>query len=66
MTIGAVSRTSGIAITDANEVCTVSVWLAADGFETDDVTEAVFAIGELPDGRWFMADLREYERSEVQ
>ena len=66
MTVGAISRQAGIAITDTNEVCRVSVWLDADGFETDDVTQAVFAIGELPDKRWFMADLREYEVSGVQ
>jgi hypothetical protein len=66
MTIGAVSRHAGIAITDANEVCMVIVWLDADGFETDDLTQAVFAIGELPDKRWFMADLREFDTAGVQ
>jgi hypothetical protein len=66
VTIGAISRCTGVAITDANEICRVSVWLDGDGFETDDLTLAVFAIGELPDKRWFMADLREFDMSGVQ
>jgi hypothetical protein len=63
--IEAVSRANAIAITDRDEVCAVTVWLDAAGCETDDVESATFAVGELPDGRWFLADLREYEQASI-
>jgi hypothetical protein len=60
-TIEVASRSNRLAITNRDEVCAISKFLDDLGEETDDPAEAIFAIGELPDGRWFLVDLREYE-----
>lgn len=59
--IVSVNRWDRLALTDAGDVCGVQTFLDEEGDETDDPAAAVVAVGQLPDGRWFSVDMRDYE-----
>lgn len=61
MSVIAINRAQGLAVTDADAVCPVSTWLDADGDETADAEAAVVAVVALPNGKWAAVDLREFE-----
>ncbi len=57
----AISRSSRISMLASGEAVTWARMFDSDGEETADVTEAVSAVHELPDGSWVTLDLTEWE-----
>lgn len=56
--INLINRT---ALTSDDTICRVETFLDEHGDEVDDPIVAVVAIGQLPDERWFTADMRCFE-----
>ncbi len=60
----AVNAASRIVLTEADDVCLIETFIDDEGEETNDPDEAAFAVGQLPTGRWFCADLSSFEPME--
>lgn len=60
----AVNRGDRLAITSADIIGSIKVWLDDEGDETDDAGVAVVAIVQWPDGSWSPVDLRDFEGGE--
>lgn len=59
--IVAVSRSRRVAITDDGRECSLTNLFDDFGDEIDDVTRAVAAVCQLPDGQWASIDLTQFE-----
>lgn len=64
MNVEVVNLTKRLALLDDGRSCRVDTLLDADGDETDEPRDAVVAILALPDGRWGVIDLRDFEPRE--
>ena len=62
VTVDAISRTRRIAILEDGAIVPLGLFLDRDGDETDEIDAAVIAIAALPDGRWIVIDLADFER----
>lgn len=54
-----------MAVTDDDVILWFDMMLDADGDETDDIDEALVAIAQHPDGKWWTIDLTAFENGEV-
>lgn len=59
--ITAINRTEACSILDTGQIVHFSVMLDAEGNETDDVSDCTVAVAPLPDGRWVVVDMSEFE-----
>lgn len=63
--IVSINRSQRLALTDNNDICAIDTFLDEHGDEVDNLDLAVVAIGQLPDSRWFMVDMRDFVNVEA-
>lgn len=61
MQVSAINIGQGMALTDTDETCAISVLLDDDGDETDVPERALVAVVLLPNGKWEAVDLRLFD-----
>lgn len=59
--ISAINRQGGYMLTETNDIIPVDVWLDKDGNKTNESSEAMIAIGNLPGGGVITVYLGDYE-----
>jgi hypothetical protein len=59
--IVAINRKMRFVVLDSGATLPIQTMINADGDETDDPDECIFAIVPHPCGSWICCDLREYE-----
>jgi len=61
----AINRKDRLAVLDDGQICMWTNMLDADGDETDRADEAVYAICQLPSGKWALIYLEAFGREGV-
>lgn len=61
ITVEAINRAKGIAILSTGERCAVDHFLDADGDECGQESAVVAIVGPDMEGKWYAADLRDFE-----
>ena len=61
----AINRARRMALTDDDAVLRLEILLDEDGDETDDIDDALVAIAQHPNGKWWAIDLTAFEEQQV-
>lgn len=57
----AINRTRGLVFYDDGSMAEMQYFVDRFGDETDDILEAISAVAPMPDGRWAVIDLTQFE-----